>query len=52
VAKCETRQALFKFKSIVTAADAIIISRGNLGLDVVSQPLLSHIITLSQLHVG
>lgn len=36
VAKCETRQALFNFRSIVTAADAIIISRGNLGLDVVS----------------
>ena len=35
IAKCESRQSLFNFRSIVDAADAIIISRGNLGLDVV-----------------
>ncbi|GAB4821691.1 hypothetical protein N2152v2_008737 [Parachlorella kessleri] len=34
VAKCETRQSLLNFRSISAAADAIIISRGNLGLDV------------------
>jgi hypothetical protein len=36
VAKCETRQSLMHFNSISAAADAIIIARGNLGLDVVS----------------
>lgn len=36
IAKCETRQSLFNFRSLVDAADAVIISRGNLGLDVVS----------------
>ena len=35
IAKCETRQSLFNFRNLVDAADAIIISRGNLGLDVV-----------------
>ena len=35
MAKCETRQALFNFRNIVNAADGVIISRGNLGLDVV-----------------
>ncbi|KFM25913.1 Pyruvate kinase, cytosolic isozyme [Auxenochlorella protothecoides] len=34
LAKCETRQSLFAFKQLVRAADGIIISRGNLGLDV------------------
>ena len=36
VAKCETRVSLLNFQSISRAADAIIIARGNLGLDVVS----------------
>lgn len=35
IAKCETRQSLFNFRALVDAADAIIMSRGNLGLDVV-----------------
>ena len=35
IAKCETRQSLFNFRALVDASDAIIISRGNLGLDVV-----------------
>lgn len=34
IAKCETRQSLFHFRSILNTADGIIISRGNLGLDV------------------
>lgn len=34
IAKCETRQSLMNFRSIAHAADGIIISRGNLGLDV------------------
>jgi pyruvate kinase len=34
MAKLETRQALFNFQSIAAAADGIVISRGNLGLDV------------------
>lgn len=39
VAKCETRQSLFNFKSILAAADGIIISRGNLGLDVAPEKM-------------
>ena len=35
LAKCETRESLINFKSISGAADAIVIARGNLGLDVV-----------------
>ena len=34
IAKLEARPALFSFKSIVSAADGVILSRGNLGLDV------------------
>jgi pyruvate kinase len=37
VAKCETRQSLMNFKAISAAADVVIIARGHLGLDVVSQ---------------
>ena len=33
LAKIETRQALLNFQGILTEADGIIISRGNLGLD-------------------
>lgn len=39
VAKCETRQALFEFQSIAQVADAIILSRGNLGLDVLPEKM-------------
>lgn len=34
VAKVETRQALLNFRSIAYAADGVVVSRGNLGLDV------------------
>ena len=34
IAKCETRQSLMNFRSVAAASDGIIISRGNLGLDV------------------
>ena len=34
IAKLEARPALFSFKSIASAADGVILSRGNLGLDV------------------
>ena len=34
LAKCETRQSLINFRSLVHASDGVIISRGNLGLDV------------------
>ena len=39
IAKCETRQSLFNFRALVDACDAIIISRGNLGLDVVPEKM-------------
>ena len=39
LAKCETRQSLFNFASIVAAADGVIISRGNLGLDVLPEKM-------------
>jgi len=39
IAKCETRQSLFNFKSIAGAADGIILSRGNLGLDVLPEKM-------------
>lgn len=39
MAKCETRQALFNFQSIAQASDAIIMSRGNLGLDVLPEKM-------------
>ena len=38
-AKCETRQSLFNFQAITEAADAIIMSRGNLGLDVLPEKM-------------
>jgi pyruvate kinase len=34
IAKCETRQSLMNFRSVASASDGIIMSRGNLGLDV------------------
>jgi len=39
IAKCETRQSLFNFRSIANSSDAILISRGNLGLDVVPEKM-------------
>lgn len=39
IAKCETRQALFNFQSIALAADGIVMSRGNLGLDVLPEKM-------------
>lgn len=39
IAKCETRQSLFNFQSIAAVADAIIMSRGNLGLDVLPEKM-------------
>ncbi|CAL8472137.1 g11679 [Coccomyxa elongata] len=39
MAKCETRQSLFNFQSIAQASDAIIMSRGNLGLDVLPEKM-------------
>ena len=38
-AKCETRQSLFNFQAITEASDAIIMSRGNLGLDVLPEKM-------------
>jgi pyruvate kinase len=34
IAKCETRQSLMNFRSLAHSSDGVIISRGNLGLDV------------------
>lgn len=39
IAKCETRQSLFNFKAIAQEADAIMLSRGNLGLDVLPEKM-------------
>ena len=39
IAKCETRQSLFNFKSIAQEADAVMLSRGNLGLDVLPEKM-------------
>lgn len=39
IGKCETRQALMNFRSIVHASDGVIISRGNLGLDVAAEKM-------------
>mmetsp|Transcript_7041 Transcript_7041/g.11978 ORF Transcript_7041/g.11978 Transcript_7041/m.11978 type:complete len:775 (-) Transcript_7041:276-2600(-) len=39
LAKLESRQSLINFQSILSEADGIIISRGNLGLDVVSEKM-------------
>lgn len=39
IAKCETRQSLFNFRSIVHSSDGILISRGNLGLDVLPEKM-------------
>lgn len=39
LAKCETRQALYNFKAIAGAADGIILSRGNLGLDLLPEKI-------------
>jgi pyruvate kinase len=39
IAKCETRQSLINFRSLVHASDGVIISRGNLGLDVQAEKM-------------
>ena len=39
LAKCETRQALYNFRAITTAADGIVLSRGNLGLDLLPEKI-------------
>ena len=39
LAKLETRQSLFNFAEIASAADGIILSRGNLGLDVLPEKM-------------
>jgi len=39
LAKCETRQALFEFQDIAQRSDGIILSRGNLGLDVLPEKM-------------
>lgn len=39
LAKCETRQSLFEFQGIAQGADGIILSRGNLGLDVLPEKM-------------
>ena len=39
IAKLETRQSLFNFRSIAEVADGIIMSRGNLGLDVLPEKM-------------
>ena len=39
IAKCETRQSLFNFKAITQEADAVMLSRGNLGLDVLPEKM-------------
>ena len=39
LAKLETRQALFSFEAIAAAADGVILSRGNLGLDVLPEKM-------------
>lgn len=39
LAKCESRQSLMNFRSLALASDGIIISRGNLGLDVQAEKM-------------
>ena len=39
VAKCETRQALYNFRSIAQASDGVVLSRGNLGLDLLPEKM-------------
>ena len=39
LAKLESRQALYAFKDIAYASDGVIMSRGNLGLDVVPEKM-------------
>lgn len=39
LAKLEARQSLFAFKDIAAASDGVIMSRGNLGLDVVPEKM-------------
>ena len=39
LAKCETRQSLFEFHNIAELADGMVMSRGNLGLDVLPEKM-------------
>ena len=39
LAKLESRQALFNFQTIADVADGLIMSRGNLGLDVLPEKM-------------
>lgn len=39
ICKCETRQSLMNFRSLVHASDGVIVSRGNLGLDVQAEKM-------------
>ncbi|KAK9796683.1 hypothetical protein WJX73_008597 [Symbiochloris irregularis] len=39
IAKLETRQALFNFPQIAVASDGVVLSRGNLGLDVLPEKM-------------
>ena len=39
LAKFETRQSLFEFQDIASKADGVIMSRGNLGLDVLPEKM-------------
>jgi pyruvate kinase len=39
LAKMESRQSLYAFKDIAFASDGVIMSRGNLGLDVVPEKM-------------
>ena len=39
VAKCETRQALHNFQAIAQASDGVVLSRGNLGLDLLPEKM-------------
>lgn len=39
LAKCESRQSLMNFRSLALASDGVIVSRGNLGLDVQAEKM-------------
>eukprot|EP00890_Picochlorum_soloecismus_P002397 jgi/Picsp_1/3158/NSC_05998-R1_pyruvate kinase len=39
ICKCETRQSLMNFRSLVHGSDGVIVSRGNLGLDVQAEKM-------------
>ena len=39
ICKCETRQSLMNFRSLVHGSDGVVVSRGNLGLDVQAEKM-------------